>query len=86
MCVCVCACVRVCDTCLRRTATQMDSMTYFKMKFKSIVTHKQMTEYTILDIELLGPRQGKVCLHWQGATCALGHRAATTQLCHFTNG
>jgi hypothetical protein len=39
----------------------MDSQTYFKMNFKSIVTHKQLTEYTILDVELLGPRQGKVC-------------------------
>ena len=39
----------------------MDAQTYFKMNFKSIVTHKQLTEYTILDVELLGPRQGKVC-------------------------
>ena len=40
--------------------TEMDAGTYFKMNFKSIVTHKQLTEYTILDVELLGPRQGKV--------------------------
>ena len=40
--------------------TEMDAGTYFKMNFKSIVTHKQLTEYTILDVELLGPRQGTV--------------------------
>ena len=48
-------------TCAGCTGTGMDSQTYFKMNFKSIVTHKQLTEYTILDVELLGPRQGKVC-------------------------
>jgi len=43
-------------------STEMDARTYFKMGFPAIQTHKQLTEYTILDVELLGPRHGKYAL------------------------
>jgi nonsense-mediated mRNA decay protein 3 len=40
--------------------TEMNAGTYWKLRFPAIVSHKQLIEYTILDVEPLGPRHGKL--------------------------